>query len=370
MARNALLNSGEFAVAAVPLVMAIGSLRVGISRVHSADRITDLPQAFSSSDLESYIGRVLQDPTVKVRLQFRTPAVDAGLADPEESESRGDDPLLDTLGPLREGRLRVGFRDENERLNAVVEYDGGVDGETAQACFRMVALLITSHRLRRMAQAAFGEVSASRRRLMEAQDLAYNQLARDIHDGAKKHFATSVSLVRDLLRSFTTSGSAVSREALEGLLRLLLQGSKSLDNLSRGVYPDSIEWTGGLVGVLEDIAADAEFRVFVDGEPCADETAFDAIPHAVKVALWRVASEALTNAEKYAPDARKSVYLRRVGELVVLEVKDDGPGGAAPVHGHNGLANMLDRVKTLDGKLRIHSPHHEGTAIIAELPAR
>jgi signal transduction histidine kinase len=87
----------------------------------------------------------------------------------------------------------------------------------------------------------------------------------------------------------------------------------------------------------------------------------------VELAAYFVASEALTNVAKYARATRAAVRVSRSGGCAVIEIADDGVGGADETAG-TGIQGLADRVAALDGTLRISSPPGAGTVVTAELP--
>jgi signal transduction histidine kinase len=86
----------------------------------------------------------------------------------------------------------------------------------------------------------------------------------------------------------------------------------------------------------------------------------------VETAAYFVAAEALTNVAKHAAGAAARVVVQRAGDRLVVEVADDGPGGADP--GGGGLTGLRHRVEALDGRLTVTSPAGGGTTVRAELP--
>ena len=78
-------------------------------------------------------------------------------------------------------------------------------------------------------------------------------------------------------------------------------------------------------------------------------------------------AEALTNVAKYAGASAASVHIARENGRVVIEVADDGAGGADASRG-SGLRGLADRLAALDGTLSIESPAGSGTSVRAEIP--
>jgi signal transduction histidine kinase len=85
------------------------------------------------------------------------------------------------------------------------------------------------------------------------------------------------------------------------------------------------------------------------------------------VAAYYVVSEALTNVAKYAHADGAGVHVAYEGDDLVVEVTDDGAGGADPKAG-SGLSGLAARVEALGGRLHISSPIGVGTALRAEIP--
>jgi signal transduction histidine kinase len=90
------------------------------------------------------------------------------------------------------------------------------------------------------------------------------------------------------------------------------------------------------------------------------------LPTTVEAAVYFVCSEALANVAKHAKASQVGVRVERQGGLVVLEVQDDGVGGADPAG--SGLRGLADRVEALQGRLGVESPLGGGTRLLAEIP--
>jgi signal transduction histidine kinase len=134
-----------------------------------------------------------------------------------------------------------------------------------------------------------------------------------------------------------------------------------LRELSHGIHP-GILTERGLAVALEDLALRAAVPVELS---VAGST--DRLPEQVQAAAYYVASEALANIAKHAHATGARVGVRRVGNNVVVEVADDGIGGADVSRG-SGLRGLTDRVEALDGRLLLSSPPGQGTVVRAEIP--
>jgi signal transduction histidine kinase len=97
------------------------------------------------------------------------------------------------------------------------------------------------------------------------------------------------------------------------------------------------------------------------------EVPAERLPPAVEIAVYFVVAEALTNVAKYARAASARVSVVRSAGRVVVEVADDGVGGAS-VDAGSGLRGLADRVAALDGRLSLDSPAGAGTRLRAEIP--
>ncbi len=117
----------------------------------------------------------------------------------------------------------------------------------------------------------------------------------------------------------------------------------------------------GLGAAVESLAINAPVPVELAAMP------EERLPAPVEAAAFYVISEALANIGKYAQASVATVSVSRVDGHAVVEVADDGVGGADPGRG-SGLRGLVDRVEALDGRLNVESPEGGGTRIVAEIP--
>ncbi len=116
----------------------------------------------------------------------------------------------------------------------------------------------------------------------------------------------------------------------------------------------------GLEPAIAALASRAPVPVTVQAEE-------ERLPPPVEIAAYFVVSEALTNVAKYAQASSASVSVRRAGDVLRVEVADDGVGGADASRG-SGLRGLADRVAALDGTIAVDSPAGGGTRVRVEIP--
>jgi signal transduction histidine kinase len=152
----------------------------------------------------------------------------------------------------------------------------------------------------------------------------------------------------DLRRSLSAAGQE---------LRLALT---ELRDLARGIHP-AVLANDGLAAAVEALAERAPIRMILPDLPG------ERLPPNVEAAAYYVISEATTNAAKYSDASEVFVRVAPEGEDLVVEIADDGVGGASLEAGH-GLRGLADRIQALDGDLELKSPLGSGTRIVARIP--
>jgi signal transduction histidine kinase len=139
--------------------------------------------------------------------------------------------------------------------------------------------------------------------------------------------------------------------------------SSTLDELrefARGIHPATLA-KGGLAPALNTLVRRSSIRVTLDMR------LRERLPEHIEVTAYYVISEALTNAAKHAEASTVHVRVNTVSDVLRLDVRDDGVGGADPARG-SGLIGLRDRVVATGGKFRLKSRHGEGTHLLIELP--
>jgi signal transduction histidine kinase len=193
---------------------------------------------------------------------------------------------------------------------------------------------------------------------MTAADRERQRLERDLHDGAQQRLV-SLSVRLRLLASRLAPGSEAERLLADA--RDELDASlQELRDLARGIHP-SVLSDCGLPAALEALTTRAPLPVELLVEPGGRP------PEPVELAAYYLVSEALTNIIKHSDATSAGVSVARRGTQLVVEVADDGAGGADRVIG-TGLRGLTDRIEALGGRLEVSSPPGAGTTLRAEIP--
>ena len=203
------------------------------------------------------------------------------------------------------------------------------------------------------------ELAASRARIVRAGDEERRRLERNLHDGAQQRLV-ALSLELRLAERKLASGDPKAAELLQQASDDLAGALEELRELARGIHP-AILSDKGLVPALEMLAG----RATVPVELCAELE--DRLPPPVEAAAYYLVAEALTNAAKHARASCVNVNVTRANGRAVVEVADDGVGGA-DLRGGSGLRGLRDRVEALGGELDLESREGDGTTLTARLP--
>jgi PAS domain S-box-containing protein len=244
------------------------------------------------------------------------------------------------------GALVAGLRGE-ESLPPEAEY-------RLQAFAELVALAVASAQARE-------ELGASRLRLIEASDTERRRLERNLHDGAQQRLiamAVSLRLAQAKVRDAPDEAAELLAIASDELMEALTE----LRELAQGIHP-AVLTEQGLEPALEVLAARAPLPVEVDARLP------ERLPKPVEATAYYIVSEALANIVKHAEAGSARVHVERAEVRALVEVTDDGIGGA-DLNGGSGLCGLRDRVEALDGLLVVDSPPGRGTLVRAELPVR
>ena len=203
------------------------------------------------------------------------------------------------------------------------------------------------------------ELRSSRARIVEAGAVERRRLERNLHDGAQQRLV-SLSLLLSLAHGRVGADPAGAKELLATADGELKHALEELRELARGIHP-AVLTDRGLEPAVQTLVARSPIPVTVA------ETPDDRLPAPVEAAAYYVVSEALANVAKYSGATEATVRIGRDNGFALVEVADDGVGGADPSRG-SGLRGLADRVEALDGRLEVQSPPGAGTTVRAEIP--
>jgi signal transduction histidine kinase len=344
---KAIQRATLFVIGISPFAFLIGLLDARLARSAVADLLIELRTDPAPEDLRDALARALRDPSLE--LAYWLPDFEA-YVDLEGREVQVTHvpgratTLIDRDGtPVAALIHDPELEEEPELLDAV------------QAAARIA---IENARLHAELRARLEELRGSRARIVEAAHNERQLLERNLHDGAQQRLI-ALSLNLGLLEE-RIDGDPEVKAGIDQARREIAASLTELREIARGIHPAVVSGHG-LSVALEHLAARApvpvELKVDLDGR----------LAEPLEVAAYYVVSESLVNIAKHAQatSARIEVF-QEDGELV-LEVLDDGVGGADSERG-SGIRGLADRVEALNGRLRIWTSRGGGTRVKAEIP--
>jgi PAS domain S-box-containing protein len=215
-------------------------------------------------------------------------------------------------------------------------------------------------REREIAEAQLAEVHASRARILAAADHARREIERNLHDGAQQRFV-AVALRLQAWLAATPDLGAERRSELGVVLDELRAGLADLRALAHGLHPAVLSNRGlehALLSLVNRAAVPVDLRV---------ELPDARLPMPVEAAAYFTVCETLTNVAKYAQARRAWVTVALSDGHLIVEVGDDGVGGASIGSG-SGLQGLRDRLAAINGTLDLDSRPAKGTVVRGWLP--
>jgi signal transduction histidine kinase len=334
------------ALVTVPAALAWGLLRSRLARGGLAELFGELG-TLRGVRLEEGLAKALGDPGLV--LAYRVPDERAYL------DGRGQPVTLPAPG---DDRAAAPVERDGREL-AMLVYDTSLDDdpELVAAVAGAAAITLDDARLQAESQDQLAELRASRERVVSVGDEERRRLERNLHDGAQQRLV-SVALQLRVIQGRVSDDPAVV-EALKSAGEELSRSMQELRELARGIHPAVLNH--GMKAALDSLASRAGVATTVSFESS------DRLAEPIELAAYFVACEALANVGKYAHASRATVRVSRRDGHAVIEIADDGVGGADMAAG-SGLQGLADRVAALDGTLCILSPPGAGTVVTAELP--
>ncbi len=340
-----LLYAYEAAVTLLALGLTVGLRATGWDGPLVTDLVVELGVG-AGGDLRGELAGVLRDPGLQVGYWV------------DETASYVD----------AEGRSLTLEADDDSRSITPIQVDGRpvailvhgtsdrADSGLVQAVSDAVRLVSAHDRLELQVRDRVADVRASRLRILAVADAERARLEVLVRDGA----LTRLSEVTTLLERAEASAQGTGLEAqVDAARHQLVRTQEDLQRFARGVHPRTLVQQG-LQAAFLDLTVDSEVPVTLVGPVVK-------APPAAEAAAYYVCSEALANAIKHSNATGVTVRVASPPGLLVVEIRDDGRGGANPARG-SGLQGLLDRVAAVGGTLEVTSPRGGGTRLVATLP--
>ncbi|WP_019872524.1 sensor histidine kinase [Salinispora oceanensis] len=209
-----------------------------------------------------------------------------------------------------------------------------------------------------VAGVALREVTRSRTRLVNAYEAERRRIERDVHDAAQPRL-TSLTLQLGLAKLDVPDDSPAAKPLAiaHGQAKALMV---TLRQIVQGIRPQHLAELG-LAGAVRELAAATTVPVAVHAD------LRQRLPELIETTAYFVVSESVSNVAQHAQATRAEVRLTQADQDLVVEVEDNGRGGASPGHG-TGLTGLADRVAAVNGRLLLASPAGGPTVLRVELP--
>ncbi len=332
-------------IAPVAFLIELGQAR--LARANVGELLVELGEDPQPADLRDALSRALRDPTLT--LAYWLPHFNSWADTDGHPVELPDDgvratTLIDRRGlPLAALVHSPALREEPELVSAVAAAAG---------------IALENGRLQAELRAQVDELAGSRARVIDAEQKERQRLERNLHDGAQQRLV-SLSLELGLLEEQLAEDST-ARARLDGARRMIALSLAELRDVARGIHPAVVS-AHGLAVALEELAANAPVPVRLDVALAGR------VAEPLEVAAYYVVCESLANVAKHASATSAEVTVDHVASYLVVEISDDGVGGADSERG-SGLRGLADRVEALGGRLQVWSPAGGGTRVRGEFP--
>jgi signal transduction histidine kinase len=338
-----------YAFAVLPVAVLVAFLQRQLARGAVAGLVVRLGEPGASVGLADALARALGDPSLSL-----------GYWLPAESRYVDIDGKPVALPDPGAGRSHTVVEHDGQPV-AVLIHDPALEhnAELVDSVCAAAGLTLENERLQAELRAKLAELQESRARLVEATEAERRRIERDLHDGTQQRLV-SIAMSLGLLESKLPADPGQARPIVREARAALAAALDELRELTAGIHP-TILAERGLPVALEELCDRAVL-------PAHLEVVLDRrLPDQVESAAYFVVSEALTNAAKHSHASGVRITAVRAGDQLMIEVADDGIGGAVAGRG-TGLRGLADRVEALGGRLTVSSPPGRGTRLNAEFP--
>ncbi len=329
-----------------PLTFALGIVR---SAPRAAD-LTDLLLALRGEvDLRELLARTLHDRSLRL-----------GEWDPVSRTWQFRDENGELVTPAPNERTVTLAWSENGPVAAVLRRDTTWDDPRVLEAAGNVARLVTEHQRKLDAdRARLAEARRTGVRLVELADAERQRVERDLHDGAQQRLVVVALGLRMAQQRLDARADPELAELLASTADGLDAAIVELRDLARGIHPVALT-QGGLVTAV---------TALIERTPVPVELTSPTLPRfprPVEATAYFVVAEAITNALKHSGATGVTVTLGLDAERLHIHVCDNGIG---VLNGSgSGIAGLADRVRALEGDLRVEANSGVGTAVHAMIP--
>jgi signal transduction histidine kinase len=335
-----------FVLGLAPLAFLFALLRARLARSAVGELVVELRGDPAPTDLRDALARALGDPLLTLAYWL------------SDYESYTDLEGRPVTVPATDGRATTLIDRDGSHVAALL-HDRALEDEPEllSAVEAAATIAFENARLQAELAARLEEVKGSRIRVIEAGESERKRLERNLHDGAQQRL---IALSLELKRLEKELGDSPARRRLDEAQHEITRSLEELRAVARGLHPAVL--TGHGLGVaLEHVAARAPVPVRLSVE------LEGRLPEQVEIAAYYVVTESVTNIAKHAQATSATVDIACHGDEVIVEIVDDGVGGADSERG-SGLRGLADRVEALGGRLRVWTPQGGGTRVQAEIP--
>jgi signal transduction histidine kinase len=337
-----------FVIGLAPLAFLAGLLQARLLRSGVGELFIELRANPAPADLRDALARVLRDPSLSLAYWLPDFGAYADLEGQAVALPSGDDRRATTLIE----------RDGTQVAALIHDPSLGDERELLDSVAAAAGIALENGRLHAELRARVQELAGSRARVIEAEQKERQRLERNLHDGAQQRLV-ALSLELSLLHE-QLDGDAAARTRIDQAKGQIAISLGELRDVARGIHPAVVSGHG-LAVALEELATTAPVpvRLTVDIE--------ERLPESIEVAAYYVVCESLANIGKHARATSATIGVVRENGRVVVEVVDDGIGGADTERG-SGLRGLADRVEALGGRLHVWTPAGAGTRVRADIP--
>ena len=330
----------------VPIAILVGIVRLRTSTALS-ELLVALDRGVPVGRLEGVLASTLGDPSLRLAFPRATGRPVDAAGQPVEL-------------PVGPDRSTSAIEDDRGTVIAILVHDPALDEDPSllMAAGAAARMSIENERLQAEVRVQLDEVRASRTRLVEASDTERRRVERDLHDGAQQRLVT-LALQLNQARDRAGNADPHLTALLDDATQELELAISELRELARGIHPAVLSRAGLGPAVTTLVErSPIPVSVSVTGGRCGA---------AIESTAYFVIAEALTNIARHSAAHQARVVAERLDGHLMLEVYDDGHGGADRLGG-TGILGLEDRVVAVGGRFWLDSRPGVGTTVRVALP--